>query len=249
MGAALTGTNIYILFYPHTYPHIHLNPSPHLSQPSQYRNVSAILLRRTGPTPAALLLDAGEGTYGQLVRRFGIAGAEEVVRSIRGVWLSHVHADHHIGVRRVLQRRVELLGEEAAREVRGWVGGCGDVGWVWVEWVLQRRVELRLSPCSQTDISTSTNTRIPPHHPQNPCLVIAPPNSLITQHSGIVNYNDIHPHRHSFPRTPAWSSPPAPSATCWAPMRSWRPSRADTWTPLPRNSDRRPYAWVRGGAM
>ena len=48
-------------------------------------------------TPAA-----GEGSYGQLVRRFGAAGAERVVSNLGAVWISHIHADHHAGLPRLL---------------------------------------------------------------------------------------------------------------------------------------------------
>lgn len=45
---------------------------------------------------------AGEGSYGQLVRRFGAAGAERVVSDLGAVWISHIHADHHAGLPRLL---------------------------------------------------------------------------------------------------------------------------------------------------
>ncbi|VVB00491.1 unnamed protein product [Arabis nemorensis] len=77
------------------------------SQPSKYRNVSAIyidLFSRGG-----LLLDCGEGTLGQLKRRYGLDGADEAVRKLRCIWISHIHADHHAGLARILALRCKLL--------------------------------------------------------------------------------------------------------------------------------------------
>ncbi|KAK3163209.1 hypothetical protein QOZ80_1AG0000690 [Eleusine coracana subsp. coracana] len=77
------------------------------SQPSKYRNVSSIyinLFARGG-----MLLDCGEGTLGQLKRRYGVNGADEAVKSLRCIWISHIHADHHTGLARVLALRSKLL--------------------------------------------------------------------------------------------------------------------------------------------
>ena len=65
------------------------------SMPSKYRNVSGILLE-TAPG-SWLLLDCGEGTLGQLVRLKGWEGAMAVLRGLKAVYLSHLHADHHLG--------------------------------------------------------------------------------------------------------------------------------------------------------
>ncbi|KAK6141961.1 hypothetical protein DH2020_024295 [Rehmannia glutinosa] len=77
------------------------------SQPSKYRNVSSIFLNHF--SKGSLLLDCGEATLGQLKRRFGIEGADEVVRSLRCIWISHIHADHHTGLARILTQRRDLL--------------------------------------------------------------------------------------------------------------------------------------------
>jgi ribonuclease Z len=41
--------------------------------------------------------------------RFGVSGADEVVKNLRCIWISHIHADHHTGVARVLALRSKLL--------------------------------------------------------------------------------------------------------------------------------------------
>lgn len=45
-----------------------------------------------------MLLDCGEGTFGQFVRHF--SETEEllkVLKNLKLVYISHLHADHHIG--------------------------------------------------------------------------------------------------------------------------------------------------------
>ena len=142
--------------------------------PSKYRNVSGIFVRLSAaPTPVAttnvaaavassatfggaaasglfapsssVILDCGEGTYGQLFRRFGpgpssggastsearppsLARAEvddctgggsgghdgdslgfpsvdAALLSVGAVWISHMHADHHLGLPRIIAKR------------------------------------------------------------------------------------------------------------------------------------------------
>jgi ribonuclease Z len=74
--------------------------------PSKYRNVSGTLLHL--PKDAGyILLDCGEGTYGQLCRRFG-KDIDEVIRNIRCIFISHIHGDHHMGMARLLSERLKL---------------------------------------------------------------------------------------------------------------------------------------------
>lgn len=77
------------------------------SQPSKYRNVSSIFINLF--SKGSLLLDCGEGTLGQLKRRFGIQGADDAVRGLKFIWISHIHADHHTGLARILALRRDLL--------------------------------------------------------------------------------------------------------------------------------------------
>ncbi|GAA5968545.1 hypothetical protein JCM11641_007673 [Rhodosporidiobolus odoratus] len=88
--------------------------------PSKYRNVSSTLLHLPrlgeGGTEAEqryILLDAGEGTWGQIARRFGAGGdgkpgKEEVLRGIKLLFLSHLHQDHHAGTITILRQRAKL---------------------------------------------------------------------------------------------------------------------------------------------
>lgn len=43
--------------------------------------------------------------------RFGVEGADEAVKGLRCIWISHIHADHHAGLARILTLRRDLLNE------------------------------------------------------------------------------------------------------------------------------------------
>lgn len=69
--------------------------------PSKYRNVSATIVRVPGS--GAYLFDCGENTLGQLRRMYGYAGADEILRELKVIWISHLHADHHLGTASVIK--------------------------------------------------------------------------------------------------------------------------------------------------
>ena len=68
--------------------------------PSKYRNVSATLLRVPGY--GNYLFDCGENTIGQLKRVFG-KELPGVLRELKAIWISHLHADHHLGTASVIR--------------------------------------------------------------------------------------------------------------------------------------------------
>jgi ribonuclease Z len=79
--------------------------------PSKYRNVSGTLVQI--PRWGNILLDAGEGTWGQLVRHFGDDGPShsgiwEVLRNLKCIFISHIHGDHHIGLAKILAMRQNM---------------------------------------------------------------------------------------------------------------------------------------------
>ena len=76
------------------------------AMPSKYRNVSATLVRVPGW--GSYLLDCGENTLGQLRRCFGYQGADDVLRDLRAIYISHAHADHHLGTVNVIARWRQL---------------------------------------------------------------------------------------------------------------------------------------------
>ncbi|KAI0372022.1 hypothetical protein BV20DRAFT_964716 [Pilatotrama ljubarskyi] len=76
--------------------------------PTKLRNVSGTLIQIPGR--GTILLDCGEGTWGQLARSFGddparTSGVWQVLRDIKCIFLSHMHGDHHMGVSKILQMR------------------------------------------------------------------------------------------------------------------------------------------------
>ncbi|CCG84577.1 protein of unknown function [Taphrina deformans PYCC 5710] len=63
--------------------------------PSVYRNVAATLIHI--PSEFSVLLDCGEGTLGQLARTYG-DNLAKALQSLRLIFISHMHADHHLGL-------------------------------------------------------------------------------------------------------------------------------------------------------
>ncbi|XP_074040729.1 ribonuclease Z isoform X2 [Leptinotarsa decemlineata] len=79
--------------------------------PNKTRNTSGILV--TLSDSQNIILDCGEGTYGQIVRFFGSDQADKVLANIDAIYVSHLHADHHIGLIGLLQgrrRAIENIG-------------------------------------------------------------------------------------------------------------------------------------------
>ena len=74
--------------------------------PSKYRNVTGILFHTDS---GFILIDAGEGTAGQLQRRFGPKNLEYIFKNLICIWISHLHGDHHFGLYQLLQKRAEIL--------------------------------------------------------------------------------------------------------------------------------------------
>jgi ribonuclease Z len=69
--------------------------------PSKYRNVSSTLIRIPGI--GSYLLDCGENTLGQLSRLYSEEELQEVLQDLKMIWISHMHADHHLGLTSVIK--------------------------------------------------------------------------------------------------------------------------------------------------
>lgn len=69
--------------------------------PSQHRNVSATLLRVPGC--GTYLMDCGENTLGQLKRTYTAPQLAELFQDLKLIWISHLHADHHLGLTSVIK--------------------------------------------------------------------------------------------------------------------------------------------------
>lgn len=76
------------------------------SSPSRHRNVSATLLKVPGK--GYYLLDCGENTLGQMKRTYPPEQFREVMQNLRMIWISHMHADHHLGAVAVIREWNEI---------------------------------------------------------------------------------------------------------------------------------------------
>jgi len=72
------------------------------SIPSKVRNTSAILLNLC--PDKSVILDCAEGTFIQLYRYYG-PDIDHILQNIRAIFVSHLHADHHLGLIELLKRR------------------------------------------------------------------------------------------------------------------------------------------------
>jgi ribonuclease Z len=75
--------------------------------PSKYRNVSATLVRVPGI--GNYLLDCGENTLGQLSRVFPHEELIDILKNLRLIWISHLHADHHLGTAAVIRAWYQIV--------------------------------------------------------------------------------------------------------------------------------------------
>ncbi|XP_067164290.1 zinc phosphodiesterase ELAC protein 2 isoform X2 [Apteryx mantelli] len=74
--------------------------------PMKIRNVSSTLVNTS--STRSLLLDCGEGTFGQLCRHYG-EQVDQVLCNIAAVFVSHMHTDHHSGLLNILMERRRAL--------------------------------------------------------------------------------------------------------------------------------------------
>lgn len=80
--------------------------------PSSFRNVSSTLLKT--PSNDLVLLDCGESTIGQIQSVFGTQDEEKSVFSrLKLIFISHLHADHHLGFFSIAQRWLEIAPRNA----------------------------------------------------------------------------------------------------------------------------------------
>lgn len=73
--------------------------------PSKYRNSSCIIIELS--EDSSFMFDCGEGSLGQILRFYGPL-ADEKIKNIKAVFLSHYHADHQIGIMSFLIHRRKL---------------------------------------------------------------------------------------------------------------------------------------------
>ena len=76
--------------------------------PCKHRNVTGMLLKQSDQR--SIILDIGEGTIGQLMRMRSSSEDRRqqslsIYNEVKAVWISHPHADHHLGLMRLLKDR------------------------------------------------------------------------------------------------------------------------------------------------
>ncbi|KAG8910039.1 hypothetical protein FRC01_006582 [Tulasnella sp. 417] len=96
--------------------HLPANPNGQDITITALGTVSATLIQI--PSYGNILLDSGEGTWGQLARQFGqpiiseegqaSGGVIDILRDLKCIFISHVHGDHHMGLAKILARRHQL---------------------------------------------------------------------------------------------------------------------------------------------
>uniref|UniRef100_A0A8R1DHN0 ribonuclease Z n=1 Tax=Caenorhabditis japonica TaxID=281687 RepID=A0A8R1DHN0_CAEJA len=75
--------------------------------PSKYRNVTGYLVESS--EDSALLVDVGEGTYGQMRTVFGVEGCKRLLVNLKCVLVTHAHQDHMNGLYTIVARRKEAF--------------------------------------------------------------------------------------------------------------------------------------------
>ena len=78
--------------------------------PSELRNVSGILLELPHDNTETLcILDCGAGTYEQFVYQYAPEELEKKLLSLKVIFMTHLHADHNLGIIDLIKKRIDLL--------------------------------------------------------------------------------------------------------------------------------------------
>ncbi|XP_043678821.1 ribonuclease Z, mitochondrial [Vespula pensylvanica] len=76
------------------------------SIPSKIRNTSSILVRINEGT--SILLDCSEGTLCQMGRVYGQTELNHILSTIKAIYISHMHADHHLGLMGIILAKAKI---------------------------------------------------------------------------------------------------------------------------------------------
>ncbi|XP_043796715.1 ribonuclease Z, mitochondrial isoform X2 [Apis laboriosa] len=98
------------------------------SVPNKIRNTSSILLRIN--KDSSILLDCGEGTLGQIIRYYGVLEGLNILRTIKAIYISHIHADHHLGLIGLLLQRRKITSQKlyllSPKNIMPWLNFYND---------------------------------------------------------------------------------------------------------------------------
>lgn len=93
------------------------------AQPGKERNTSCIHVAIDADS--SMIMDCGEGSYGQMVRFFGAENIQRELKKIKCIFVSHLHADHHLGLISILQERSKVTRDKlvliAPVAVKSWL--------------------------------------------------------------------------------------------------------------------------------
>ncbi|EDR41096.1 beta-lactamase family protein [Dictyostelium discoideum AX4] len=84
------------------------------SVPSEHRNVTGILISSSENNH--FILDCGESTLIQMERYFGRVDLQKILIDTKMIWISHLHADHHLGLISIVKARDEALSKLSEEE-------------------------------------------------------------------------------------------------------------------------------------
>ncbi|XP_033106695.1 zinc phosphodiesterase ELAC protein 2-like isoform X2 [Anneissia japonica] len=83
------------------------------AMPNKERNVSCVLLNLS--EDQTMILDAGEGSFAQMCR-FYSNQVEDVLFKLHCVFISHIHADHHVGLVQILRHWKQVMISRGAED-------------------------------------------------------------------------------------------------------------------------------------
>ncbi|XP_071960654.1 zinc phosphodiesterase ELAC protein 2-like [Antedon mediterranea] len=83
------------------------------AMPNKERNVSCVMLNLS--KDQSMILDAGEGSFAQMFRFYG-SDLDDVLFNVQCIFISHMHADHHAGLIKILKHWKNVVVSRGAED-------------------------------------------------------------------------------------------------------------------------------------